>query len=241
MGRFRWRRRPFGRPIRRRAMALDARTDRAKPDRPAPRWFGVLTAAILGAVIAAYVLFALATASTTLGCDFSAYYGAVAHWRAGLSIYDLTISSTGGCGTYQYPPPFVLLAAPFSVLPFEAANWLWIAFLFACWVGGTAILPVRPATRWLVLLLGGIGWPLVFGLRIGQVTPILYLVFAFGWRSLANPTALGGSVAVGALVKVQPALLGLWLLLRRDWRAIRGAVLVGLAIVTGAALVGLWD
>src|SRR5205085_1074886 len=125
-------------------------------------------------------------------------------------IYDLSVVSTGSCGTYQYPPTFVLLAAPFSAFGFDAGNWIWIAALLAAWVAGTAILPVRSSTRWLVLLIGAIGWPLIFGVRIGQVTPFLYLVFAIAWRSLVlgRSLPLGASVAIGALLKLQPGILG---------------------------------
>ena len=198
------------------------------------------TFAIL-AVVVAYIAFGLRTASNSLGCDFLAYFNAAQHWLAGQPIYDLTVSSTGSCGTYQYPPPFVLVAAPFSLLGFHAGNWLWIAFLLGCWGVGTAILPLRIGTRWTVLLLGAIGWPLIFGVRIGQVAPILYLVFAYAWRNLDRPIPLGASVAIGALVKLQPGLLAVWLFSRRAWSTLVAAAVVGLAITGIAFVLGLRD
>ena len=192
-------------------------------------------------VIGVYLWFGLTTAQSTFGCDFLAYYNASVHWIHGQPIYDLSQTSTGTCGTFQYPPPFVLLAAPFSFFGFDVGNWLWIAFLLGCWAVGTAILPVRSSTRWIVLMLGAIGWPLIFGVRIGQVAPILYLCFAAAWRSLDVPRGLGASIALGALVKLQPGLLGLWLLVRREWRAVSFALVTGLVIVIGAAVVGLRD
>ena len=200
-----------------------------------------LMAVIVLAVVAAYIAFGLRTAANSFGCDFLAYYDAAGRWLHGGPIYDLSVVSTGTCGTYQYPPPFVLVAAPFSLLGFDTGNWLWVAFLIGCWAVGTAILPVRVATRWMVLLLGAIGWPLIFGVRIGQVAPILYLVFAWGWRNLDQPFRLGIAVALGTMVKLQPGLLGIWLLARRDWRAVVAAAVAGLAIVAIAAAVGLWD
>src|SRR5262249_31884829 len=189
----------------------------------------------------AYLAFGLRTAANSFGCDFSAYYGAANDWLAGRPIYDLSVAATGTCGTYQYPPPFVLVALPFSLFGFTIGTWLWVGFLLACWAIGTAILPVRLPIRWLVLLLTAIGWPLVFGVRIGQVAPILYLLFAIGWRSLERPALLGASVAIGTLVKLQPGLLGLWLLVRPEWRAPGWAIGVGLAIVGVSALLGLAD
>jgi hypothetical protein len=200
-----------------------------------------LAAIAVLAVVGAYIAFGLRTASNSLGCDFLAYFNASGRWLAGQPIYDLSVLSTGTCGTYQYPPPFVLVAAPFSLFGFDLGNWLWIGFLIGCWAIGTAILPVRLGTRWLVLLLGAIGWPLIFGVRIGQVAPILYLILAFAWRNLDRPVRLGVAVALGTLVKLQPGLLGVWLIARRDWRAVVAAAVTGLAIVVVAAVVGLRD
>jgi hypothetical protein len=208
---------------------------------PALRRSELFAMAAVLAVVAAYIAFGLRTASNTLGCDFLAYYNAAEHWLAGQAIYDLTIGSTGTCGTYQYPPPFVLMALPFSLFGFAVGTWLWIAFLLACWAVGTAILPVRLGTRWVVLLLGAVGWPLIFGVRIGQVTPVLYLIFASAWRSLDRPVWLGVSVAIGTIVKLQPGLIAVWLATRRQWRAIEVAVVAGLTIVVVAAIVGLRD
>lgn len=192
-------------------------------------------------VVVVYVTFGLRTARNSLGCDFQAYFHAAQHWLTGQPIYDFSVSSTGTCGTYQYPPPFVAVAAPFSLLGFDAGAWLWAAFLAGCWAVGTAILPVRVGTRWTVLLLGAIGWPLILGLRLGQIAPILYVVFAFAWRSLDRPSQLGASVAVGAMVKLQPALLAVWLVSRRAWRALAAAAVVGMAVAGGAAVLGLGD
>ena len=214
-------------------MTMPAATRKAREER--------LLGVVVLAVVAAYLAFGLRTAANTLGCDFSAYYGAARHWLQGLPIYDLTTTSTGSCGQYQYPPPFVLVAAPFSFFGFDLGNWLWIGFLIACWALGTAILPVRRETRWLVLLLGAIGWPLIFGVRIGQVAPILYLVFAFAWRSLDRPAPLGISVAIGALAKLQPGVLAVWLVTRRAWRALAVAAVTAIGVVAAAALVGLGD
>ena len=213
------------------------------PTRPAfgRRPADIVAIIAIGAVIVAYIGYGLLTAQNTLGCDFLAYFNASIRWAQHQPIYDLSVSSTGTCGTYQYPPPFVLLAAPFSVFGFDTGNGLWIAFLLACWGIGTAILPVRPATRVVILLIGAVGWPLIYGVRIGQVTPILYLVFAVAWRSLERPVWLGASVAIGAMLKLQPGLIAVWLLARRDWRALAVAAGVGVAVAAIAAVVGLSD
>jgi hypothetical protein len=203
--------------------------------RPLARLFPLLVLVVGGI----YLAFGLMTASTTLGCDFLAYHGAAQRFLGGDPIYDLSITRTGECGIYQYPPPFVLLALPFSTLGFDAGNWGWIAFLVGCFGVGTALLPVRAEIRWGILLAGMVSWPFIFGVRIGQVGPILYLLFALGWRFLDRPGIVGTAIALGTLVKLQPAVVLGWLLLRRSWAALLAAG-VTLALVVGvAALVGL--
>jgi alpha-1,2-mannosyltransferase len=222
------------------ALPLNAMRD-GRPAPPISRRIELIAAAVVLVAVAAYIGVGLRTAANTLGCDFLSYYNAVSHWLASQPIYDPLVTATGTCGIYQYPPPFVILALPFSLFGFAAGTWLWIAFVFACWLIGTALLPVRGATRWLVLLLGAVGWPLIFSIRIGQVTPVLYLVFALAWRSLDRPTALGAIVALGTMLKLQPAMLAVWLLARREWRALIVAVVVGVVIAAAAAIVGLSD
>ena len=197
--------------------------------------------AAIVAVVATYLGYALVTARNSFGCDFSAYYTAAHRWLAGQPIYDLTVTATGTCGTYQYPPPFVLVAAPLSPFPFTAATWLWAGFLSACWIAAIALMPVRPAVRWAILLLTGISWPLVFGVRIGQVAPILLLLFVLAWRALDRPQVVGGAVALGTLVKLQPAIVALWLLGRGAWQSLTVMTGVIAAVAAAAAVVGLAD
>ncbi len=44
-----------------------------------------------------------------------------------------------------------------------------------------------------------ISWPVLYSIKLGQVGPILLLLFAIGWRWLDRPVALGLSMAAGAL------------------------------------------
>jgi hypothetical protein len=198
--------------------------------------------ALVFIVGAMYLAFGLSTASYTLGCDFYAYYQGAHRFLTGVPIYDLSVTRTGDCGVYQYPPPFVLLALPFSLAgSWAVGSWLWILFLLWCFLIGTFLLPVRRELRWAIVLCGLISWPLNFGVRIGQVGPILYLVFALGWRYLDRPGALGTVLGIGSLVKLQPALLVVWLFVQREWRAIAAMFATIAAIVVGAAAIGLTD
>ncbi len=189
------------------------------------------------AIVGAYVVFAIANASYTFGCDYLTYDAAARRLLAGSPVYDLTATQTGSCGLYQYPPSFLVLVLPFTLLSPDAAAWAWIVVSVIALVAGTFAMPIRFERRVIVLVLAGTSWPFLYGLRIGQVEALLYLLFALGWRWLDRPTWLGATIAIGALTKLQPALLVLWALLTRRWLVSVVAVVLGvLAVAAGLLL-----
>ena len=124
---------------------------------------------------------------------------------------------------------------PFALLPDPLGTWAWIGALTACFLVGTALLPVGRSVRWTVVALAALSLPYLYGLKLGQVSPILYLCFAIGWRSLDRAVPLGLSTAAGTLVKLQPALLFGWMLVTRRWAALAvggAALLAAVAITT---------
>ena len=90
--------------------------------------------------------------------------------------------------------------------------------------------------RWLIVIVAALDWPLLYAVKLGQVEPILFLGFAAAWRWMDRPWAVGVATAVGALVKVQPALLGVWAVATGRWRAAAVAVGVGVAAAAAATL-----
>jgi hypothetical protein len=172
-------------------------------------------------------------AAGTLGYDFLAYQHAANRVVNGLPLYDPSIQQAGGFGLFLYPPPFILLILPFASLDPNIGTWIWSGLLLALFLAGVALLPVKPIVRWLIVLLAGLSWPFEYGLRLGQVGPLLFLLFAIGWHWLRDPRAVGASAAVGALIKLQPGLLLVWAALTRRW----GAVVIALVILAAAALV----
>ena len=64
-------------------------------------------------------------------------------------------------------------------------------------VGRRASCRCRGPVRWWIVLLAGLSWPFVYAIKLGQVGPILFLLFAIGWRWLDDPIRLGASVALG--------------------------------------------
>jgi hypothetical protein len=98
--------------------------------------------------------------------------------------------------------------------------------------------------RWWTLLLAGLSFPFVYAVKLGQVGPVLFLLFAVGWRWLDSAAALGATAALGAAIKIQPGLVLVWALLTRRFRAVVVGTLVlgGLAgIATSMAGIGAWS
>jgi hypothetical protein len=175
------------------------------------------------------------SAAGTLGFDFLSYDLSVRRFFfEGGVLYDQSFDYTGAFGLFYYPPPFVLLAAPLAFVDPTIAAFAFTAILLVTFGLAVAILPVSATIRWLILLLGGLSWPLVYAIKLGQVGPILLLTFAVGWRWMDNPKRLGIATAVGTAIKIQPALLFGWALLTGRRRAVVVGV-VSLAVLALAA------
>ncbi|MFN8629662.1 MAG: glycosyltransferase family 87 protein [Chloroflexota bacterium] len=139
------------------------------------------------------------------------------------------------CGIFQYPPPFLVLSAPFTLLLPDAANWVWVAMLTACVPLAVLAMPVPPFTRLVVMALLGTSWPTLFAIRVGAVGPLLLLLFALGWRWVDRPGRLAAVTVLGGFIKLMPGLMIGWMLLTRRWRAAFIAI-AGAAVVGGAWL-----
>jgi hypothetical protein len=173
----------------------------------------------------------LLVAGDTLGYDFRAYYAAAGRVLAGESAYDPSFDVAGPFGLFFYPPAFIPLVLPFALLPEPTAIYAWIGLMVVVAVLALAAMPVAARTRWWLLLLAGLSWPFVYNLKLGQVGPLLLLLFALSWRWLDRPIAFGVVAALGGAIKVQPVLLVVWAVLRRKW------VSVGASAATLAVLV----
>jgi hypothetical protein len=191
------------------------------------------------AIVAAVVVVGavLASAGPTLGYDTHAYLDAARRLLDGGPIYDTTIDRAGAAGLYYYSPPFTLLAVPFALLPAPLDVVAWAAGLIAAFAIGVAILPVARNVRWAIVLLAGLSWPFAYAIKLGQVGPILFLLFAIGWRWMDRPVRLGIAIAIGAVIKLQPAILFVWAALTRRWAAIAAGLVTLLVAAAVATLV----
>jgi len=181
----------------------------------------------------------VAVAGETLGYDFLAYHRAAARLLDGRPLYDMSFQAAGGFGLFYYPPTFAPLILVVGLLSATTAVWAWTAFLIASFGIGTAILPVSRTVRWWIVLLAGLSWPFAYAVKLGQVGPVLFLLFAIGWRWLDDPVRLGISIALGTAIKLQPAILFAWAALTRRWPAVVvGAAALGVLAVVATILAG---
>ena len=178
----------------------------------------------------------LAVAGDTLGFDFLAYHEAAVRLLNGEALYDMSYSQTGGFGLFYYPPTFAPLLLPFGLLSASTATWAWIGLSVAAFLAGVRVMPVPTSIRWWTVFLAGWSFPFVYAVKLGQVGPVLFLLFAIGWRWRDDPIRLGVSSAIGAAIKLQPGLVIAWALLTRRFRAVTVGALVLLALAAISTL-----
>ena len=185
------------------------------------------------------------------GYDFSAYWAAGRHLLDGRPIFDAyqLAGSYPGQGDFLYlnPPVLAALVSPLSALfptDFHPAYAIWVGlglavFTAATWclasrVSRTGLLPA--ALSPLVLTAAMLALPSVSGELVnGNVDFFLAGLFAVAWWGIARADTAGErwagiALGVATLIKIFPALVILWLLLRGRYRA------VGWAIAAAAAL-----
>jgi len=194
----------------------------------------IVALVVFGATVGAAV--AASAQQGTLGFDFLSYDVAVRRFLDGGVLYDQSFEYTGGFGLFYYPPPFVILALPFALLEPNFAAWLWTGVLIVVFFAAVAAMPVSTRVKWLIVLLSGLDFPMVYGIKLGQVGPILLLTFALGWRFMDRPRVLGVATAIGTAIKIQPVIVFAWAILTGRRRAVVvGAV--ALLVVAAAATV----
>ena len=190
-------------------------------------------------VFVSTTLAVLASAGDTLGYDYEAYVQAAHRLLDGQPLYDTSVDVAGGFAIFLYPPPFAVALIPFAWLG-AAGLWVWTGLLIGCVVGAIALMPISRELRWVVVLLAGLDWPVLYSLKLGQVGPILLLLFVLGWRWLTLPSPLGATIGLGGLIKLQPLLLIGWAALVGAWRTVAVAAgVVAVACLVTLPLVGI--
>jgi hypothetical protein len=196
------------------------------------------------AVVPAAIVVLVLTASFLRGpalYDFKGgLYGAaqdIVHgrdpYRASKLAHDAALKRAGEPGTVfavpVYPAPALVAVVPIAELPYRLAALLFLGLS----AGGLALALYLVEVRdWRCYGVAFASWPVVHGLMLGALTPLLVLGIAVAWRLQGR---LGSAAAVAALVavKVFPWPLALWLMATRRWRL--AAVATALAVMVTAA------
>lgn len=216
---------------------------RPSPNRLATR-IVLATGLIGGGLIPTY--FALWAPEVPLAWDFRAYLHAADLFLSGEPF--VGVSPPIGNGEFVYPPIVIGMFLPYVAFPNVTS-----AFFVQLVIMGTFCL----ATGWLIIsVIERHSGPLerldklliylfciastypVIVLGQGQVDPLLLftLSLAFLMEERGKQILSGVLFAIPAIVKLFPALFGVWLVRKRSWLALKSAVLTGLSAVTVSIL-----
>lgn len=135
---------------------------------------------------------------------------------------------------FPYAPPYLLLVAPFGLLPYPAAAVAWLGSTFALYL--YAIRRLAPTGGWIAAAFP----PVLTNAIIGQNGFLTCGLLAGGMALLAKRPFLGGMVLGALILKPQLGLLlPLVLVAGRERRAFAGAAVSSLGLLLiGAALFG---
>jgi hypothetical protein len=135
---------------------------------------------------------------------------------------------------YAYPPWLAVAYAPLSRLPWEAARRIWFIIGLAATCGaamllGAAVAPTRQKRREFVLIglaAACLFFPVPYGLMTGQANdlPLLGIAASLFLLRSGRPFAAGLVLAPAGLWKIFTGFPALFLIARREWRALWGLV-----------------
>lgn len=189
------------------------------------------------------------------GHDFSQYWCASNLLRQHANPYDATVLLNAehavgwdeSVALMMWNPPWTLvLALPYSLLPFSLAAWAWLAtsvlMLVTC---GAALWSLQvPGDRryWLGIVLALAYLPTWQGLRIGQISPWLLMgITGFLLAERHKHDGLAGASL--ALLTIKPhvgylflAAAAWWIIRERRWRVLLGGAI---ALAAACGIVGL--
>ncbi len=149
----------------------------------------------------------------------------------------------------KYPPFYFVYVAPFVPLPTGVGATLWflvnLAMVLATvWMAVRLAWPVNaarpPPLAAHALVAGAVSWIILTNLAVSQVNIQIGFFVVLGlWLIRRGREESGGwALMIATMLKLTPALLLVWLLVRRRWLAIRGAAVafIALWLVIGVVL-----
>ena len=202
------------------------------------------TGLIGGGLIPTY--FALWAPEVPLAWDFRAYLHAADLFLSGDPF--VGVSPPVGNGEFVYPPIVIGMFLPYAAFPNVMSAFLVQLFVQGAFCLGTgwviiAVIeqhrgPLERLDKLLICLFCVASTYPIIVLGQGQVDPILLfaLSLAFLFEERGQDILSGILFAIPAIVKLFPALFGVWLVRKRSWLAIKSAVATGLGAITVSVL-----
>jgi hypothetical protein len=182
-----------------------------------------------------------------IGQDTWNYLAAGERLNAGHSIYALVVGDRpilfdpGSTVPIVSPPLIAVLWRPLALLPASLAMWAWWAASAAAMLATTLWIVLKG--RWQVVLMVFVLTTVIGECAVsGNLNSFLAPAMAFSWWSLqvGRPRVSGFLTALGAVLKIGPAALLLWLAVRREGQAIVafafGAAALAVISLLGAGL-----
>ncbi len=137
---------------------------------------------------------------------------------------------------YLYPPLLAQSMVPLvQTVDLVTGQFVFLAVNVAVLIGSAALLQPympgswKPSTVWIAMILFV---PTLQAIYIGQITVIMMGLLIGAWVAVhkGQRRLAGGLLALAAWIKVYPALLVVYFLLKRDWRVIQGVAVAGIAL-----------
>ena len=208
----------------------------------AEKWRNLGRAAGTGALLLAAV--GLAVLSLVTGFGDHNYADFHIFWRAGNDVLNgrtpyphPAASELRAQNQFVYPAPAAVAMAPFALLSLPVSATVFLVLSIVCVGASLWIAGVRDI-RCFALAAGSL--PVIQGVVMGTVTPILMLLLAIAWAKRDSTRWIAGTAAAAVAIKVFVLPLGIWLVATRRLRATVAAVAASaLLLVAGWLVVGL--
>jgi Glycosyltransferase family 87 len=190
-------------------------------------------AAALGALILAFAVMVF-IGSRGFGYDFAAYDEAARRITAGASVYVPDTAARYAAGEYEglylYPPQLAIAMVALTVFEPTGATLAWLSIRIGLLALGCAVLPVRPAIRFLAFAVACVSYPVLFDLNLGNISVLAFALSAIAWRTADRPAAAFAHAALIAMRFPFGIFFVQWLVQRR-WRAILWTIAAGVTLI----------
>lgn len=180
--------------------------------------------------------------------DATVYLAAGQRLNAGHHLYSLSPGDTPVGLKPPYwtvpllsPPPIAVVFRPLAMLPGDSGAYVWWVGTMTAMAASILLLARRvPLATGLAVL--ALCVPIAYEIGVGNVNALLLLGTLATWWLIRDERdrPAGAVVAVMTAIKLSPAVLAMWLVSQRRWRAVQGgvigAVAVALVSLAGAGL-----